>query len=197
MTFISPSYVTLHTAKLSSYRHSILKGCYKVVQIWPGQTVTCLHTNSPGHIWTTLYFPEHFVFKHFQGMQDSRPHSDADTDSNMILIWHRIDSYTDSLIAFRRISFLPQYPGQSLGMYCKWMQQVSPKRTRKSFWLSSWSKFFRPVRSYTSVHSCTLQNGLQSRNFLTMGKDTTLQNTTLHFNAMNSVHFCSITFRSN
>ena len=29
---------------------------YKVVQIWPGQTVTCLHANSPGHIWTTLYF---------------------------------------------------------------------------------------------------------------------------------------------
>ena len=28
---------------------------YKVVQIWPGQTVTCLHTYSPGHIWTTLY----------------------------------------------------------------------------------------------------------------------------------------------
>ena len=28
---------------------------YKVVQIWLGQTVTCLHTNSPGHIWTTLY----------------------------------------------------------------------------------------------------------------------------------------------
>ena len=27
---------------------------YKVVQIWPGQTVTCLHTISPGHIWTTL-----------------------------------------------------------------------------------------------------------------------------------------------
>jgi hypothetical protein len=26
-----------------------------VVQILPGQTVTCLHTNSPGHIWTTLY----------------------------------------------------------------------------------------------------------------------------------------------
>jgi hypothetical protein len=23
---------------------------YKVVQILPGQTVTCLHTNSPGHI---------------------------------------------------------------------------------------------------------------------------------------------------
>jgi hypothetical protein len=35
---------------------------YKVVHIWPGQTVTCLHTNSPGHIWTTLYMgqPEHF-----------------------------------------------------------------------------------------------------------------------------------------
>jgi hypothetical protein len=28
---------------------------YKVVQIWPGQTVTCLHTNRPGHIWTTVY----------------------------------------------------------------------------------------------------------------------------------------------
>jgi hypothetical protein len=28
---------------------------YKVVQIWPEQTVTCLHTNSHGHIWTTLY----------------------------------------------------------------------------------------------------------------------------------------------
>jgi hypothetical protein len=28
---------------------------YKVVQIWPGQTVICLHTNSPGHIWTNLY----------------------------------------------------------------------------------------------------------------------------------------------
>jgi hypothetical protein len=28
---------------------------YKVIQIWPGQTVTCLHTNNPGHIWTTLY----------------------------------------------------------------------------------------------------------------------------------------------
>ena len=27
---------------------------YKVVQIWPWQTVTCLHTNCPGHIWTTL-----------------------------------------------------------------------------------------------------------------------------------------------
>jgi hypothetical protein len=28
---------------------------YKVVQIRPGQTVTCLHTNNPSHIWTTLY----------------------------------------------------------------------------------------------------------------------------------------------
>jgi hypothetical protein len=28
---------------------------YKVVQIWPGQTVACLHTISHGHIWTTLY----------------------------------------------------------------------------------------------------------------------------------------------
>ena len=28
---------------------------YTVVQIWPGQTVICFHTNRPGHIWTTLY----------------------------------------------------------------------------------------------------------------------------------------------
>jgi hypothetical protein len=34
---------------------------YKVVQIWPGQTVTCLHTNSPGHIWTTLYMYRLFL----------------------------------------------------------------------------------------------------------------------------------------
>ena len=32
-----------------------LRYFYKVVQIWPGQTVTSLHTISPGHIWTTLY----------------------------------------------------------------------------------------------------------------------------------------------
>jgi hypothetical protein len=28
---------------------------YKVVQIWPGHTVTCSQTNRPGHICTTLY----------------------------------------------------------------------------------------------------------------------------------------------
>jgi len=28
---------------------------YKVVQIWPGLMSPDLHTNSPGHIWTTLY----------------------------------------------------------------------------------------------------------------------------------------------
>jgi hypothetical protein len=41
---------------------------YKVVQIWPGQTVTCLHTNRPGHVWTTLYnvlAMHHFVFQFF------------------------------------------------------------------------------------------------------------------------------------
>jgi hypothetical protein len=40
------------TRSLSSQKYTHI---YKVVQIWPGQTVTCLHTNSPGHIWTTLY----------------------------------------------------------------------------------------------------------------------------------------------
>jgi hypothetical protein len=39
----------------------------KVVQIWPGQTVTCLHTNSPGHIWTTLYNQEERVILHNYG----------------------------------------------------------------------------------------------------------------------------------
>jgi hypothetical protein len=28
---------------------------YKVIQIWLEQTVTCLHTNRPGYIWTTLF----------------------------------------------------------------------------------------------------------------------------------------------
>jgi hypothetical protein len=48
---------------------------YKVVQIWPGQTVTCLHTNSPGHIWTTLYFlvvPKHVKFALEQAMKVQR-----------------------------------------------------------------------------------------------------------------------------
>ena len=35
---------------------------YKVVQIWPGQTVTCLYTNSPGHIWTTLYYEQYALW---------------------------------------------------------------------------------------------------------------------------------------
>jgi hypothetical protein len=42
----------LHMSHVTVIQHSWK---YKVVQIWPGQTVTCLHTNSPGHIWTTLY----------------------------------------------------------------------------------------------------------------------------------------------
>jgi hypothetical protein len=36
-------------------RVSVLRYTYKVVQIWPGQTLTCFHTNSPGHSWPTLY----------------------------------------------------------------------------------------------------------------------------------------------
>jgi hypothetical protein len=43
---------------------------YKVVQIWPGQTLTSLHTNSPGHIWTTLYF-----WSTFRSVQVSAPYS--------------------------------------------------------------------------------------------------------------------------
>ena len=36
------------------YSVSMSHTIYKVVQILPGQTVACLHTISPGHIWTTL-----------------------------------------------------------------------------------------------------------------------------------------------
>jgi hypothetical protein len=44
------------TGKLTPYNTSKhWQNNYKVVQIWPGQTVTCLHTISPGDIWTTLY----------------------------------------------------------------------------------------------------------------------------------------------
>ena len=57
---------TLHAACLSSCNAGLIS-CYiglsfevlgslhKVVQIWPGQTVTCLRTISPGHIWTTFH----------------------------------------------------------------------------------------------------------------------------------------------
>jgi hypothetical protein len=39
------------------------KMIYKVVQIWPGQTVTCLHINRPRHIWTTLYlYTDLFIY---------------------------------------------------------------------------------------------------------------------------------------
>jgi hypothetical protein len=41
---------------LLHFNRSWIFSTYKVVQIWPGQTVTCLHTISPGHIWTNLYF---------------------------------------------------------------------------------------------------------------------------------------------
>jgi hypothetical protein len=37
-----------------THKAYLCSSLYKVVQIWPGHTVTCLYTNSPGHIWTTL-----------------------------------------------------------------------------------------------------------------------------------------------
>ena len=37
-----------------------------MVQVWLGQTVTCWHTNSPGHIWATLYTIM-FAFSSFYG----------------------------------------------------------------------------------------------------------------------------------
>jgi hypothetical protein len=47
----SRSYLN-HLVHQKTYRRNQSKSSYryKVVQIRPGQTVTCLHTNSPGHI---------------------------------------------------------------------------------------------------------------------------------------------------
>jgi hypothetical protein len=57
---------THHSRQGTSFQHfyyytwpslyTYIQWMYKVIQIWPGQTMTCLHTISPGHIWTTLYF---------------------------------------------------------------------------------------------------------------------------------------------
>jgi hypothetical protein len=43
------------TQCLTVFCETKLKEDVQGVQIWPGETVTCLHTNSSGHIWTTLY----------------------------------------------------------------------------------------------------------------------------------------------
>jgi hypothetical protein len=53
-TGIDPETLRLVVQRLNHY--ATTSPMYKVVQIWPGQTVTCLHTNSPGHIRTTLYY---------------------------------------------------------------------------------------------------------------------------------------------
>jgi hypothetical protein len=47
-------------SKSQSANCTILKhGRYKVVQIWPGLIVCKQVTVCPGHIWTTLYFPDY------------------------------------------------------------------------------------------------------------------------------------------
>jgi hypothetical protein len=40
----------VHDQKIAHWVVAMLFLNFKVVQIWPGQTVTCLHTNRPGHI---------------------------------------------------------------------------------------------------------------------------------------------------
>ena len=47
--------VTLHVYCMSWLLLLLLLLIYKVVHIWPGLITACLHTISPGHIWTTLY----------------------------------------------------------------------------------------------------------------------------------------------
>jgi hypothetical protein len=56
-----------------AWHHSLAKPLYKVVQIWPGQTVTCLHTNRPGNIWTTLYFTNILLGRAGNVWEISRP----------------------------------------------------------------------------------------------------------------------------
>ena len=59
---------------------------YKVVQIWPGQTVTCLHTDRPGYIWTTLYSlpitrnKSVLFFANYLSTVSSKP--------NVCILWH-------------------------------------------------------------------------------------------------------------
>ena len=52
---VQPVAHVLRNPSLYYHGEEIKWKIYKVVQIWPGQTVSCLHTNRPGHIWTTLY----------------------------------------------------------------------------------------------------------------------------------------------
>jgi hypothetical protein len=58
--------ISLYGSYYNASYCTVLTPCveiYKVVYIWPGQTVTCLHTISPGHIWTTLYISNVLNFK--------------------------------------------------------------------------------------------------------------------------------------
>ena len=77
---------------------------YKVVQIWPGQTVTCLHTNRPGHIWTTLYVCKYVCMFHrhrlgtrthscremFASVHRSRMHAESWHSLSSFFKWHFI-----------------------------------------------------------------------------------------------------------
>jgi hypothetical protein len=72
----------------------ITRRTFKVVQIWPGQTVTCLHTNSPGHIWTTLYSDVH-------GPADS--HAVQKSVTRLHLLCQLSSSESRNIITFRDI----------------------------------------------------------------------------------------------
>jgi hypothetical protein len=66
MNALTPHWLPVYNKKGASIKRlADRKGMYKVVQIWPGQTVTCLHTNRPGHIWTTLYICALSMFEVF------------------------------------------------------------------------------------------------------------------------------------
>jgi hypothetical protein len=60
--FIWEGYTYIHKnwwVGFMKYATEMVSGAmiYKVIQIWPGLIAASLHTNSPGHIWITLYIP--------------------------------------------------------------------------------------------------------------------------------------------
>jgi hypothetical protein len=75
---------------------------YKVVQIWPGQTVTCLHTNRPGHIWTTLYSLP--ITRNKSVLFFANYLSTVSSKSNVCILWHTYASFI-SLPNFRLFFF--------------------------------------------------------------------------------------------
>jgi hypothetical protein len=105
-----------------------------VVQIWPGQTVTCLHTISPGHIWTTLYFRirllatiryRHFVsFWNTNRVAKQTPQRSLDNGHN-VRQWHcKTNKYTAPSTSRQRRTFSEKVL-LKCACSCSWQQFCS------------------------------------------------------------------------